>query len=60
MQPEIERPNRPPPVARSMGDEALIEALTSPGCPLCRHVSRIGPQYLDSQLYQHTQRPGLP
>lgn len=37
-----------------MGDEALVEALTGPGCPLCTHVARIAPQYLDSLLYQHT------
>ena len=37
-----------------MGDEALVEALTGPGCPMCSHVARIAPQYLDSLLYQHT------
>ena len=37
-----------------MGDEALVEALMEPGCPMCKHVARIGPQYLDSLLYQHT------
>ena len=40
--------------ARSIGDEGLVEALTGPGCPMCTHVARIGPQYLDSLLYQHT------
>jgi hypothetical protein len=37
-----------------MGDEALVEALTGSGCPMCAHVARIAPQYLDSLLYQHT------
>jgi len=37
-----------------MGDEALVEALTGPGCPMCANVARIAPQYLDSLLYQHT------
>ena len=37
-----------------MGDEALLEALTKPGCPMCTHVAKIAPQYLDSLLYQHT------
>lgn len=37
-----------------MGDEALAEALTGTGCPMCAHVSRIAPEYLDSLLYQHT------
>jgi hypothetical protein len=37
-----------------MGDETLVEALGSDGCPLCAHVARIAPQYLDSLLYQHT------
>ena len=37
-----------------MGDDSLLEALTGPGCPMCIHVSRIAPQYLDSLLYQHT------
>lgn len=54
MQAEAGREGRQLPVARSLGDEALVAALTSPGCPLCRHVARIGPQYLDSLLYQHT------
>jgi len=54
MQPDSGQSDRSAPVARSMGDEALVEAITSPGCPLCRHVARIGPQYLDSLLYQHT------
>ena len=54
MQRESGQEGRALPVARSMGDEALVTALTSAGCPLCRHVARIGPQYLDSLLYQHT------
>jgi hypothetical protein len=37
-----------------MGDDGLVEALTGPGCPLCSHVAKIAPQYLDSLLYQHT------
>lgn len=37
-----------------MGDDALVEAVAGPGCPLCSHVARIAPQYLDSLLYQHT------
>ena len=37
-----------------MGDDGLAEALTGPGCPMCAHVARIAPQYLDSLLYQHT------
>jgi hypothetical protein len=37
-----------------MGDDGLVEALTAPGCPMCTHVARIAPQYLDSLLYQHT------
>jgi hypothetical protein len=37
-----------------LGDEALAEALAAQGCPLCAHVARIAPQYLDSLLYQHT------
>lgn len=37
-----------------MGDDALVSALTASGCPLCAHVATIGPQYLDSLLYQHT------
>jgi len=37
-----------------MGDEALVEALTGPGCPMCTHVAGIAPRYLDSLLYQHT------
>ncbi len=37
-----------------MGDEALVDALTGEGCPMCSHVSGIAPQYLDSLLYQHT------
>ena len=47
-------PDRPRPRARSLGDEALVEALTGEGCPLCAYVDRIAPQYLDSLLYQHT------
>lgn len=46
--------HRPRPRARSLGDEALAEALATDGCPLCAHVARIAPQYLDSLLYQHT------
>lgn len=37
-----------------MGDDGLVEAITGPGCPMCAHVARIAPQYLDSLLYQHT------
>ena len=37
-----------------MGDEALVEALAGDACPLCAHVARIAPQYLESLLYQHT------
>jgi hypothetical protein len=37
-----------------MGDESLVESLTGPGCPMCSHVARVAPQYLDSLLYQHT------
>jgi hypothetical protein len=37
-----------------MGDEALVEALVGPGCPLCTHVAAVAPRYLDSLLYQHT------
>lgn len=37
-----------------MGDDGLVRALTGPGCPMCAHVARIAPQYLDSLLYQHT------
>jgi hypothetical protein len=37
-----------------MGDDALVDALVGTGCPLCVHVARIAPQYLDSLLYQHT------
>ncbi len=42
------------PRARSMGDDGLVEAITGPGCPMCAHVARVAPQYLDSLLYQHT------
>lgn len=42
------------PTPRSLGDEALVEALGSAVCPLCTYVDRIAPQYLDSLLYQHT------
>ena len=45
---------RPRPKARSIGDDALVESLTGDGCPLCRHVAKVAPQYLDSLLYQHT------
>ena len=37
-----------------MGDDGLVEALTATGCPMCVHVARIAPQYLDALLYQHT------
>lgn len=37
-----------------MGDDALAAALTGSGCPMCAHVARVAPQYLDSLLYQHT------
>jgi hypothetical protein len=37
-----------------MGDEALVDALTASGCPMCKYVARVAPQYLDSLLYQHT------
>ncbi len=37
-----------------MGDEALADALTGSGCPMCSHVAKIAPQYLESLLYQHT------
>lgn len=37
-----------------MGDEALVEALAGTGCPMCVHVSKVAPEYLDSLLYQHT------
>jgi len=37
-----------------MGDDGLVEALTGAGCPMCTHVARVAPQYLDSLLYQHT------
>jgi hypothetical protein len=37
-----------------MGDEALVEALSARGCPMCVHVAKVAPQYLDSLLYQHT------
>ena len=40
-----------------MGDDALADALTGPGCPMCAHVARVAPQYLDSLLYQHTTDP---
>ncbi len=43
-----------PPKARSLGDEALLEALTVGGCPMCAYVAKLAPQYLDSLLYQHT------
>jgi hypothetical protein len=46
--------DRPRPKARSMGDEALASALTGSGCPMCSHVAKIAPQYLESLLYQHT------
>ena len=37
-----------------MGDDGLAEAVTGPGCPMCTHVAKVAPQYLDSLLYQHT------
>ena len=37
-----------------MGDDGLLKAITGPGCPMCAHVARVAPQYLDSLLYQHT------
>jgi hypothetical protein len=37
-----------------MGDDGLVAAITGPGCPMCAHVARVAPQYLDSLLYQHT------
>jgi hypothetical protein len=37
-----------------MGDETLVESLVGSGCPMCSHVARVAPQYLDSLLYQHT------
>ena len=37
-----------------MGDDGLVEAITCSGCPMCTHVARVAPQYLDSLLYQHT------
>lgn len=54
MLPDPTPSSRPPPRARSMGDEALVSALTGSGCPLCAYVDAIAPQYLDSLLYQHT------
>jgi hypothetical protein len=45
---------RTQPKARSMGDDGLVEALTGTGCPMCTHVAKIAPRYLDSLLYQHT------
>jgi hypothetical protein len=37
-----------------MGDDGLVEAITGSGCPMCTHVARVAPQYLESLLYQHT------
>lgn len=37
-----------------MGDDGLVEAITGPGCPMCVHVAKVAPQYLESLLYQHT------
>jgi hypothetical protein len=37
-----------------MGDEALVEALASPGCPLCTHLDRQIRRYLEAALYEHT------
>jgi hypothetical protein len=45
---------REAPRARSVGDDALVEAITGSGCPMCGHIAKIAPQYLDSLLYQHT------
>ena len=46
--------DRPSPRARSIGDEQLLEAMSKPGCPMCRHVAAVAPRYLESLLYQHT------
>jgi hypothetical protein len=51
---EAAHAHRPPLRARSLGDEALVAALATSACPMCAHVARIAPQYLDSLLYQHT------
>jgi hypothetical protein len=37
-----------------MGDDGLVQAIMGPGCPMCAHVAKLAPQYLDSLLYQHT------
>jgi hypothetical protein len=37
-----------------MGDDGLVAAITGPGCPMCTHVAKVAPGYLDSLLYQHT------
>lgn len=37
-----------------MGDDGLVQAITASGCPMCTHVAKLAPQYLDSLLYQHT------
>ena len=50
----MEHSQRQPPRARSMGDDGLVQALTTPGCPMCAHVATVAPAYLDSLLYQHT------
>ncbi len=54
MQQDTSPEARPRPSARSMGDEALIEAWTAPGDPMCTHVATMAPRYLVSLLYQHT------
>ena len=54
MSSDDERAERAAPRARSMGDEALVEALTGEGCPMCTHVAAVAPRYLESLLYQHT------
>ncbi|MEX1297345.1 MAG: hypothetical protein AB1Z67_14375 [Candidatus Limnocylindrales bacterium] len=50
----MEKACRERPRARSMGDDGLVEAITSPGCPMCVHVAGVAPHHLDSLLYQHT------
>ncbi len=37
-----------------MGDEALIDGLDAGRCPMCAHIEKVAPKYLDSLLYQHT------
>jgi len=43
---------RATPVARSLGDEQLIEALRAPGCPLCTHGDRRVRRHLAGVLYE--------